>query len=63
MQNVKAKIVFTLEDEVGKQMHKTSLEYDGLNEQRVLFLEKHLIGFLVGLNEEATEMNKEGSVG
>ncbi len=63
MQNVKAKIVFTLEDESGKQMHKTALEYDGLNEQGVLFLEKHLIGFLVGLNEEATQIASSGSVG
>lgn len=63
MQNVKAKIVFTLEDESGKQMHKTSLEYDGLDETRVLFLEKHLIGFLVGLNAEATDLTREGSVG
>ena len=61
MQNVKAKIVFTLEDEAGKQMHKTALEYDGLDNARVLFLEKHLIGFLVGLNEEVTPI--AGSVG
>lgn len=53
MQNVNATITFSLNNAAGEQLHKTTLEYAGLNEERVLFIEKHLIAFLAGLNTEA----------
>lgn len=54
MKNVTAKFSFTLLDETGAVMHTTDLEYNGLSEERVLFLEKHLIGALSVMNGEAT---------
>lgn len=53
MKNVTAKFNFTLEDEAGNVLHTTDLEYKGLSEERVLFLEKHLIGALSVMNGEA----------
>ncbi len=53
MQNVNATIVFAVNGADGEQKHKTTLEYAGLDGEGVLFLEKHLIAFLAGLNTEA----------
>lgn len=53
MQNVNATIVFSINGADGEQKHKTTLEYAGLDADGVLFLEKHLIAFLAGLNAEA----------
>jgi hypothetical protein len=52
MQNVKATITFTLETDKGEPMHKSTLEYNGLDEAGVLFLEKHLIDMLANLNTD-----------
>lgn len=54
MQNVNATIVFSINGDDGEQKHKTTLEYAGLDGEGVLFLEKHLIAFLAGLNAEAS---------
>lgn len=58
MQNVNATIVFSINGDDGEQKHKTTLEYAGLDADGVLFLEKHLIAFLVGLNAEASALKQ-----
>ena len=67
MQNVRANISFTLHDQDGELLHRTSLEYPCLDADGMLFIEKHLIGFLATLNTEAAEIaaekRKTGSVG
>ena len=61
MQNVKATIVFTLQTDKGEQMHNATLEYNGLDEAGVLFLEKHLIGMLSNLNtDNAGKLKRAG---
>jgi len=59
MQNVKATIVFSIETDKGEQMHKSTLEYNGLDEAGVLFLEKHLIGMLSNLNTDTAGKPKK----
>ena len=61
----KVRIQFTLSDDTGKELHTSDLAYSGLDKQQVLFVEKHLIGFLVGMNAEAAaaEAAKSGQVG
>ncbi len=58
MQNVNATIVFSINGDDGEQKHKTTLEYAGLDADGVLFLEKHLIAFLAGLNAEASALKQ-----
>ena len=60
MQNVTVKINFSLEDEAGNSLHTTALEYKGMSEERVLFLEKYMIDALGGLNAAATAMLASG---
>ena len=58
MENVTAKFKFTLLAADGTQLHNTELEYNGLDEQQVLWMEKHLMGTLNAMNGEATEVAK-----
>lgn len=61
----KVRIQFTLSDDSGKELHTSDLVYSDLDKQGVLFIEKHLIGFLADMNTEAAafEASKSGSVG
>ena len=54
MQNVTAVFTFTLTDDKGEQIHNTTLEYKGLDEARVLFMERHLIDSLSEMNAAAS---------
>lgn len=53
MKNVSANIVFTLTAETGEQLHKSELQYNGMDEQQVLMLEKHMLNALNAMNGEA----------
>lgn len=50
----KVRIQFTLADDEGKVQHTSDLNYVGLSKEQVLFVEKHLVNALLGMNEEAT---------
>jgi hypothetical protein len=56
MQNVKATVSLTLETDKGEVMHRAPLEYFGLDEGGVLFIERHLIEMLSAMNHERSAM-------
>ena len=59
MKNVNATIAFEVKSPEGEVLHASKLDYNGLDEARVLFIEKHLIAALAGMNAEAAaELSK-----
>lgn len=63
MKNVSANIVFTLTAETGEQLHKSELQYNGMDEQQVLMLEKHMLNALNAMNAEAASGAGKGKKG
>lgn len=63
MQNVNATIAFEVRSPEGQVLHSSKLDYVGLDDAKVLFVEKHLIAALAGMNAEATDALRSGSVG
>lgn len=53
MQNVNATIAFEVRSPEGQILHSSHLDYAGLDEYKLLFIEKHLIAALAGMNAEA----------
>ena len=53
MENVKATLDFKLIDAEGKELHATKMVWENCDQQQVVFLEKHLLGGLVSLNDQA----------